>query len=198
MKFSINKVIDELKKTNPNGFVLESHLQIEFGYAIKRIYPEAKVVFEYPFVMNGKNKRMDIRATVGDETIGFEFKYFTKAQELVLRKDFIVPLKNQVCKDLHRIGFWKDAEKMEYAVGQNLVNEGYCLLLTNDLSIFNPVKTTNNDKDYDISKGKKPGKKFLKYPGMSKHDVSLIKIDYNLDHSAYSRDLEIMYIPVTK
>ncbi len=198
MKFDVNKVIDELKRKNQKGFILESHLQVEFGYAIKEVYTNAEIVFEYPFDMNGNNKRMDIRATIGEETIGFEFKYFTKSQELELRKGFIVPLKDQVCKDLHRIGFWKDVQKIEYAIKHNLIDEGYCILMTNDLSIFNPVKATNNDKDFDISKGIKPGKKILKYPGKPQHDVSLIKTDYSLDHCAYSEYLEIMCIPVTK
>lgn len=199
MSFDVNKVIDELKKANPNGFILESHLQVEFGYAIKRAYPKAEIVFEYPFVMKGHNKRMDIRATIKgekDENIGFEFKYFTKEQELELKEYFIVPLKNQVCKDLHRIGFWKDIEKMEHVIKQNLIEEGYCILLTNDVTIFNPVKATNNDKDYDISKGLKPGKKHLTYSGKPQHDVLLSKIDYSLDHSPYSQDLEIMCVPV--
>ena len=178
-----NRVLDSLKMANPNGFVNETHFQIEFGYALKKTYPEYDLTFEWA---NEYHMRVDLIARSENETIAFEFKYFTKEAVVELNNGLKVRLKNQLARDLHRIGFWKDVSKIEKLTMIHQVDYGYCLFLTNDEKVFDIVKPTNKDKDYDISDGVRPGKHNLSYQGVPQHDVVVMKSDYQLKHKPYN------------
>ena len=179
---SLNKILDDLKRTNPNGFVNETHFQIEFGYAFKRTYPAYDLIFEWA----NDNMRVDLIAKNNEEAIGFEFKYFTKESVVKLKFGLKVQLKYQLARDLHRIGFWKDVSKLEGLKSKNLIKYGYCLFLTNDEKVFSPIKPSNNDIDYDVSDGIKPGKCNLVYRGKHPHNVILVKNNYALKHKQYN------------
>lgn len=198
MSFDINKVLNELKKVNPNGFINECHFQVEFGYALKRVYPKYKITFEW----HSGDKRVDLFATDGKERIGFEFKYFTKKETRMLNNGLMVELKNQNNRDLHRIGFWKDVEKLEGLIAEGKIDKGYCLFLTNDAKVFLPVPEGNADVDYDLSDGLRPMKNKLEHltrDGSKNYSVELSKIDYEIKNKPYcptNSSFRIVVLPI--
>ena len=192
----INKVLKELEFTNPNGFIIESHFQVEFGYALKRIYPEYNITFEW----SKDKKRVDIFAESENEKVGFEFKYFTMKETRTLNNGLVVELKNQTSRDLHRIGFWKDVEKLEGFKAKKDIDRGYCLFLTNDKKVFLPLSKSNHkDYDFDLSDGPYPGNRELKYfKGTSaepKYDVK-ISGEYVLCRELYGNGLYLLVLPI--
>lgn len=194
--FDVYKVIEELKKSDPNGFIIESHFQVQFGYALKRAYPDAKnIIFEW----SKDKRRVDLVATVDDEVIGFEFKYFIKKQNLQLNNGLNVKLKDQVAKDILRLGFWKDVEKMEHFVKSTKdFNKAYCIALTNELGVFKNITDSNNeDKEFDISNG-------IKYPftrmrfdkkGKRTHCVKITN-QYDFKHTSYNDIFEQLIVEI--
>ena len=190
----INKVIKELKKVNPHGFIIESHFQVEFGYALKHVYPDYEVTFEW----YKEKKKIDLVASNGEETVGFEFKYFTKKQELVLNHGLQVQLKQQNNRDLHRIGFWKDVSKLETFINNKDIDYGYCLFLSNDEKVFDD--TNNNDKDYSIADGIRPNKKDLRYYSKGilnpSHNIDLLKNSYNLKKEKYNDAFNLLPLKI--
>lgn len=178
----INKVIEELKQANSNGFVNETHFQVEFGYALKRVYPEYDLTFEWA---NEYHMRIDLIAKSENETVGFEFKYYTKDAIIELNHGLKVQLKNQAAANLHRIGFWKDVSKIEKLNMIRQLDYGFCLFLTNDEKIFNPINSSNYDKDFDISDGIKPEKQNLHYESKPQYDSDIMN-KYSLKHRPYN------------
>lgn len=196
MSFDINRVLDELKKVNPNGFINECHFQIEFGYALKRAYPKYEITFEW----HKENKRVDLFANDEKEKIGFEFKYYTKEEIRVLNYGLKVMLKEQAAANLTRIGYWIDVEKLECFVQRGVIDFGYCLLLTNDKRVFNVLGDNNMDKDYDVSNGIKPGNRTLHYyskKGLMEDRTLHIKNEYTLNNESYGNDLYLLVLPIT-
>lgn len=190
--FNINDVIKELEKCNPNGFINETHFQVEFGYAVKRTYPKYKLTFEWKY----DNYRIDLLAENGDERIAFEFKYFTKAETRMLNHGLKVQLKNQANKDLHRIGFWRDVAKLQSIPN---LTEKYCLFLTNDETVFNETK--NGDREFDVSDGIKPTKLSLRHYHRggqvdNEYEVKLTKKNYTLKHVSYGSGMWLLLLPV--
>ena len=194
--FDVHEVIEKLKKTDPNGFIIESHFQVQFGYALKRVYPDAKnIIFEW----SKDKRRVDLVATVDDEVIGFEFKYFTKKQRLELNDGVVVDLKKQAAKDLLRIGVWQDVEQIEYFVMETHdFSKGYCIALTNEIKVFDNVMDTDNlDKEYDISNGTKVGSEKNRYNKSKKLTHSTkIKGTYDLLHKPYNDYFEQLIIEI--
>lgn len=197
-QFDINDVMKELVRKNPTGFINECHFQLEFGYALKRAFPRFDIHYEW----SQDEKRVDVFARDKKEKIGFEFKYYTTKEEIVLNHGLKVVLKNQNNADLHRIGFWKDVKKLEGLIAGGKIDKGYCLFLTNDAKVFLPVPKDNADTDYDLSDGLKPGKNRLEHQtknGTPNYVIELSKTDYQIKNEPYcakSENFRIVILPI--
>ncbi len=192
--FDVNKVMNELIRTNPNGFINECHFQLEFGFALKRVFPRYTITFEW----NQNKKRIDLIADDKRERIGFEFKYFTKkeSQPRSLKYGTKISFKSHRNADLHRIGFWKDIEKLEGLLNDKRINSGYCLFLTNDFNAFD--KTENADKDFDISNGTKPISSHLIHrtkQGDVDYEANVLG-KYTLENKVYGNDFYYLIVPI--
>ena len=197
MSFDINKVLKELKKVNPNGFINECHFQVEFGYALKRAYPNYDITYEW----HKEKKRVDLLAADGKEKIGFEFKYYTKEETRILNQGLKVMLKEQAAANLTRIGYWIDVEKLERFVQNRVIDSGYCLLLTNDDRVFSVLGDNNLDKDCDVSNGVKPSNRILRYrskKGFIEERTLHIKNEYHLKNVLYGDGLYLLILPIAE
>lgn len=192
MVFEIDEVIKEIKEKKPNGFINECHFQLEFARAIKKKYSDSKIELE----KNIDRKRMDLYVMLEDNNIGFEFKYYTKTGKITIQDFGEITLKNQIAKDVARIGFWKDIKRMEYFVDKEIISFGYCIIMSNDEKLFEKTKDKNNDRDFDISNGCHTHNR-RRYMGESNNTDITVNGDYDFLIKKYNeKKMKILVVKV--
>ena len=195
----LNRVFENLKDKNPNGFLGKDHFQVEFGYAFKNAYPE----YELLFGMNLEyGQHIDLIARTSKETIGFTFQYFTKEDEIELNRGLKVYTKISGSASQGRITFWKNVSKMERLSMVHAFDYGYCILLTNNVMVFEPIKALDRmDREYDLSDGLRPMLNNLHYYDKNnrvanRNDVFLMKNDYEIHTQRYGYDFYLLPLEI--
>lgn len=166
-QFNINEIIEVLKSKR-KLFVSEADFQFEIAMVIKEMYPEAKVLLEYPLqdLFQLKDKmNLDILVIFEDEWIPIELKYITRTLHY-REENIIYYLKNQgttvlscydCLKDIERIELVKEKAKNE---NEFKFKEGYTIQITNDPLLTKPLsKNAWTGKNFSLEDGiEKSGK----------------------------------------
>ena len=151
----INRIIENLKQTNPNGFVSKEHFQVEFANALIRVLPEYKLTLNHYF--EHVHTSVDLIARGNNEVVGFNFRYYTRKDIISLNNGITAMIKNTGPISNARIDFWKDVSKLERLSMFHCFDYGFNILLTNDTRMFEPIKATNRcDREFDLSGGLRP------------------------------------------
>lgn len=146
--FDIYNVINQLKSIR-NIFVSEADFQLELAWTIKELYPDAKVRMEYCPAFDS-NMHIDILVILDEKWIPVELKYKTKGCKKTVNNE-IYSLKNHGAKDVNCYLYLKDIERIERIRSNvDLFEEGYAILLTNELSYLKKP-TRDNVYYYNFS-----------------------------------------------
>ena len=150
----IGLVLNKLKSRR-QVFNSEADFQLEFGWALKELYPEYLIRMEYCPKVN-RNMHIDILVITDDGWIPIELKYKTKSCILNANDEEFV-LKNHSAKDQGCYRYLKDIERIEKL--KDLVDdfiEGYAIILTNESAYLSePLKADCAYKDFSIHEGAK-------------------------------------------
>lgn len=135
--FDIYKVLKEVSKNRmyQGMFVSEGSLQFELVEMIHRLYPDYKVIAEFPYTLKSdSNSHIDIMVITNEgKLIPIELKSKTR-EESVIINSYEIKLKTQGAANDNSWAYLEDIERLESVMklekGKYLI--GYTLFLTND------------------------------------------------------------------
>lgn len=218
MNGKIEKAIEDVMRdfrSKGQVFFNEAHFQDEFCLALNnKLSKNYKLTLEYSPNFNKYRVDLLIEDIRSDEKIIIEFKYVVRKQMVQIHNSNIfINLKSQGAYDVRRYQFWRDVSKIEDLIQNKKCNEGYCVLLTNAVSLIQPINPTNIDYYFDISAGCHPLKtgtlywnhscpkfKTGKTLGRYKNKVSISK-QYNFTYTNYTHpnfsDFKYLILPIS-
>ena len=111
MDFDILKVVEYLKNKR-KIFISEADFQFEMAWAIKELYPEAKVRLEYCPEFE-PSMHIDILVIIDSKWIPIELKYKTKKCFKTIDNEAFI-LKEHSAKDVNCYLYLKDLQRIEH------------------------------------------------------------------------------------
>lgn len=152
MDFDILKVVEYLKNKR-KIFISEADFQFEMAWAIKELYPEAKVRLEYCPEFE-PSMHIDILVIIDSKWIPIELKYKTKKCFKTIDNEAFI-LKEHSAKDVNCYLYLKDLQRIEH-IKENapFFEKGYGVFLTNERSYLKePNKPNCVYKEFSLANG---------------------------------------------
>lgn len=152
MDFDILNVVEYLKNKR-KIFISEADFQFEMAWAIKELYPEAKVRLEYRPEFE-PSIHIDILVIIDSKWIPIELKYKTNKYRKAIDNEMFV-LKKQSAKDVNCYLYLKDLQRIEH-IKENTSSfeKGYVVFLTNECSYLKePNKPNCVYKEFSLANG---------------------------------------------
>lgn len=132
----INEIMEGLKNEMAGNEVYVSEGDFQYSFARKAQELGAEnVVIEYPYVLDGKRRHVDVSFVHEGLRYYVELKYKARTQIGVRRYGEEVNLANQGAQSDAMYTFYSDIDKMERIANENV--ETYCIFLSNDPSFRN-------------------------------------------------------------
>lgn len=151
MNFDIERVINALRKQR-EVFTSEADFQLEMGWKIKELYPEAVVRMEYCPEFDA-NMHIDIMVFMGGKQIPIELKYKTKKCELISNGESY-RLKNHSAKNQTCYRYLKDIQRIETVKkSSDRFEKGYTVFLTNDKSYIGKCSPNCGYHEFSLGDG---------------------------------------------
>lgn len=155
-------------------FINEAHFQYEFAIALNKAMKGKGYSFTLEYCPHYRKYRVDLLVRSSDSGYNavIEFKYITTKYKANV-DGLIVNLKSQGAQDVRRYASWRDIEKMEQLKQNKGVTEGFFILLTNDITMIEPVPAANIDSSFDISRGIHPASNKLYWNDANSHPKTI-------------------------
>lgn len=145
----INLIIEKLKEKRPI-FVSEADFQFTMAWVIQKLYPNALIRLEYCPADFDTSMHIDILVIVNGRWIPIELKYKTKRCIKEFNKEKFI-LKNHGAIDCGCYDYLKDIARIEKVKSNtSLFEEGYAIMLTNDMSYVSSTKDTAFYKNFSL------------------------------------------------
>ena len=138
MLSKIIKAMNTLSKKE-QIFHSEADFQFRLGWELKVIDNSLEIVMERPYSNFSKRVHIDliIIDTPNNKKYAIELKYATKFLKYTDKNDSY-SLTNHNAQNQKRYDFYRDISRVEKLIQDKEINEGYTILLTNDLSYLLP------------------------------------------------------------
>ena len=153
MKFDVNKIIENLSKSNYPLFVSERHFQVAFIIEANKLYPNYQYYPEYVYKEKDNDYHIDLLVCNRDkESIAFEFKYVVAGGVIKVPGDDKYQLRNHSAVDIRRHQCVRDISRLEKYVSSPKLKciKGYFMLITNMHSFWDGSKETSMAVEFDI------------------------------------------------
>ncbi|HZG77585.1 MAG TPA: hypothetical protein VEZ72_17160 [Paenibacillus sp.] len=151
---NLTAILSDLSQERP-VFHNEADFQHALAWKIRERHPDAKVRLEMK--VHGANTKvyLDILVQLEGRTYAIELKYKPRNLECVIDGEAF-ELLNQGAQDIGRYDVLKDVQRLETMVAEEIVNEGFLVFLTNDLSYSSEAKGGDDtvDRDFRLKEGR--------------------------------------------
>jgi len=150
----IQSILSGLSVERP-VFHNEADFQHALAWAIRERHPDAKIRLEMK--VHGANTKvyLDILVQLDGRKYAIELKYKPRNVECVVEGEEFA-LINQGAQDIGRYDVLKDVQRLERMVAEGIVDSGFLVFLTNDLSYSTDSRITDDtvDRDFRLHEGR--------------------------------------------
>lgn len=134
-------------------FHSEADFQHALAWTLQERYPNARIRLEYRAPHQPQRGYVDIWIADGEERVGIELKYKTRALKVTVH-DEEFDLLNQSAQDIGRYDTLKDVQRLERVVQAVPGSSGFVLLLTNDSSYWGKARGESVDAAFRLHEGR--------------------------------------------
>ncbi|MBN2426419.1 MAG: hypothetical protein JXB44_15450 [Calditrichaceae bacterium] len=148
-----------------------SEQAVKFKLAIE-LYRSSQIISILESKIPKKKQYLDIYFCENSRKYGIEVKYKTKLNEILENK---FEYTNQSAQNFGKYYYLRDINRLERYVLDNIIDEGYAVLITNDPNYMNYGRDNTLIQKYDIYNGKEINGKYpgIKQKGKEKNDITI-------------------------
>lgn len=146
-------IISDLTKIR-SIFHSEADFQHSLGLLLSKkftFHVRLETPFEIPHYNKKSNKKLKVELDIfmPKEKIGIELKYKTK-EGIFEEHGETFSLKQHGAQNLGRFDYFDDIRRLQLLKGENIINKGFAIFLTNDPLYWKPIKGKNFSSNFSM------------------------------------------------